>query len=163
MSDFKKQTPEEILTIMVNEANEGIKKYGAIDQGDRKKILSDGYMDVQLKANLDREDPRIRMLLFQYFEGMRAKLALAPTHITWSRNGDEIVFRYHVLPESTAPVKDIFKKAIMKLECAREGRHAELTKQEYDAVFAFYLPSLNDKAGTWHGKPYIVLPDTNKA
>ena len=96
MSEFKKQSPEEILIIMVAEANAGIKKYGEIDQGDRKKILTDGYMDVQLKANLDREDPRIRVLLFQYFEGMRAKLALAPTHITWTiANGDEITFRFH--------------------------------------------------------------------
>lgn len=148
------QTPKEILDIMVAEANAGIKKFGTIDQGDRKKILSDGYMEVKLQTILDKEDPRIRMLLFQYYEGMRAKLALAPTHIEYTLEGnDRVTFRYIVPKEGG---DDVFKKAIMKLECGREGRPAELTKEEHEVVMAFYIPTLSDKSGTWHGKPFVV-------
>lgn len=147
-------TLNEILDVMVAEANEGIKKFGTIDQGDRKKILSDGYMEIKLEANITTQDPRIRMLLFQYYEGMRAKLALAPTHITYEiKDGNHIIFKYHVQKEGG---DDIFKKAIMKLECSREGRIVELTKEERDVVMAFYIPNLSDKSGTWHGKPYTV-------
>lgn len=147
---------KESIDIMIAQANAGMQKFMP-NQKDRQKILTDGYMDLDIEASIEKQDPRVQQTLFQIYEGMRAKLSIVPTHITYIIHDDtHITFRFHILRETITANDDLFKTAIMKLECATSDRPAQLSKEEYENVMAYHIKNPAEPENTWNGKPYIV-------